>query len=158
MFKFRTVCTILFCMLSVTACQETIPKCGSSETLEVVESIVKKHKNDVFDEEKSNCDKWKPICDQAKKVAIASGTRRWHYEEENCENMMAQCKEHLSFKVNLENIRTTKIDKDIKKIFCEGEVKVINSVETQTFNINYTAQYNEDGRLFVSVAGLPKTN
>jgi len=50
----------------------------------------------------------------------------------------------------LSNIRTDSIQEDIKKSTSSAELKVNDKV----MKITYTAQYNDDGRLYVEVFGL----
>ncbi len=57
--------------------------------------------------------------------------------------------------LNLKNIRTDKVDKDVKKSYNSADLEVINAGtnKTDVIPINYTAQTTDDG-VYVEVRGL----
>ena len=50
----------------------------------------------------------------------------------------------------LENIRTDRVEKEIGKIHCRADVRVGDATD----GIVFTAQYNDDGDLYVEVSGF----
>jgi len=54
-------------------------------------------------------------------------------------------------KISLSNIRINGKRDDIKKCECGGDLALSNG---KTLPINYTAQFTEDGKVYVEVAGL----
>jgi len=54
-------------------------------------------------------------------------------------------------KISLANIRINKKRDDIKKCECGGDLAFSNG---KTLSITYTAQFTEDGKVYVEVAGL----
>ena len=50
----------------------------------------------------------------------------------------------------LENIRTDRLEKEIGKIHCRADVRVGDATD----GIVFTAQYNDDGDLYVEVSGF----
>lgn len=52
--------------------------------------------------------------------------------------------------ISLENIRTNKIEKEIKKSFSSADLRIGKN----TLPVEYTAQINADGELYVEVFGL----
>ncbi|MDD5597566.1 MAG: hypothetical protein PHV82_06455 [Victivallaceae bacterium] len=53
-------------------------------------------------------------------------------------------------KMSLENIRTDKVEKELKKSSSSAELRI----DDKKVPIEYTAQINADGQLYVEVAGL----
>ncbi len=53
--------------------------------------------------------------------------------------------------IELINIRTTKIDKELKKCDCKADFVITGAIENEGVTINYTAQFTDDDTLFVEV-------
>lgn len=56
----------------------------------------------------------------------------------------------------LKNILISKIDKELKKCECDADLSFIDSTKhtEEPINVNYTAQYSEDGNLVVKVISV----
>jgi len=58
------------------------------------------------------------------------------------------------FEVSLTNIRIQQKDDELKKVICKAEITVDNGKNPFKQGIDYSAQYNDDGEVYVETSGI----
>lgn len=135
-------------LLILSSCNllDKYPKCSDDEVkklaLEIFKEKVEKDLKQGFIDDKINYDD----------IYQYSHANRRDYndvvkeEEEKLKNEAEVYAIKVFNEVKLQNILTTKLDKDIKKCDCEAEIKSKYLKEIKTY---YTAQYNDEGQTYV---------
>ena len=122
-------------ILSLSGCTSGAPQCADSDVQELVVDIsVKEGKR------------------QAGYASLLQGLKHSSSEEEkqDLQVMMDNIDKRYEG-MSLTAIRTHESNDEIQKVTCKGQLLFSNQA---TFDISYTAQYTEDGQLFVEVYGL----
>ena len=75
--------------------------------------------------------------------------------DENIKTVVDAVDEQIkSIEMTLVGIRTNEKNDEIKKCRCGGNISIANGSDEKSLSIDYTAQYTDDGELFVEVNGL----
>lgn len=121
--------------LSLNGCTSGAPKCSDSDVQELVVDISAKEGKR-----------------QAGYESLVQGLEHSSSEEgkQDLQGMIENIDKRYAG-LSLTAIRTSESNDEIQKASCKGQLLFSNQV---TFDISYTAQYTEDGQLFVEVYGL----
>jgi hypothetical protein len=135
-------------LLILSSCNliDNHPKCSDEEVkklaLEIFKEKVEKDLKDGFINDKLNTD-------DLYQYAQANGRDYYKVLEEEKEKLKDEAEIYaikVFNEVRLENILTTKLEKEIKKCECEAEIKSKYLKEIKAY---YTAQYNDEGQTYV---------
>ena len=133
-----------------TGCGRGVPKSSSPEVQELVQQIVRDLLRDSVSAACYEQISGIPIDVVGIQVDYAWLTERAKTEEEAKSALEAVNSAMDQIQILLENIRTDRVEKEIGKIHCRADVRVGDATD----GIVFTAQYNDDGDLYVEVSGF----
>lgn len=161
----KKIATFLFLAFMFYACDlNRSPKCNDRQVRELVLKIMSEHLKDEFLKTASRDFSFFGLMQS--KIYVKVFNKKAYNEAPNYGdlNKYRGQEEYLDrilnaldslfhpTKLNLKNIVTAKVERELRKCECEAQLIYNDTIKnSEPVNINYTAQYTDDGNLYVRV-------
>jgi len=151
--RFTMTAIAVLSVLLVAGCSKRIPKGSSPEVKELVLGIARDYYRDQLAAVSYQRTSGVPIGIIGIHVDYNWLCERARSEDSAKEALQAldEAMQRLTFSV--ENVRTEDVDNEVGRIACACDIRI----GATTDSVSFTAQYNEDGELYVEVSGLGKS-